>query len=106
METFGTSGTTPTVRLRLAQPVAALIHDGAIYLGSSQDEQPVVRWVAPREQGAKVLYEKYQLAGSLWPNNNGATSSKVITPGLLAQQAQQQAQQQGAAADGAGPAGG
>jgi hypothetical protein len=106
METFGTSGTKPTVRLRLAQPVPALIHDGAIYLGSSQDEQPVVRWVAPREQGAKVLYQKYQLAGSLWPNNNGATSSKVITPGLLAQQAQQQAQQQGAAADGAGPAGG
>ena len=106
MATFGTSGTEATVRLRLSQPIAALLHDGAIYLGSSQDEQPVVRWVAPREQGATVLYEKYQLAGSLWPNNNGATSSKIITPGLLAQQAQQQAQQQGAAAGGAGPAGG
>ena len=107
METFGTSGTTPTVRLRLSQPVAALLHEGAVYLGSSQDEEPVVRWVPPREQGAKVLYGKYQLAGSLWPNNNGATSSKVITPGLLAQQAQEQlAQQQGAAAGAAGSAGG
>lgn len=97
LQTFGTSGTEGTVRLRLAQPVPALLHDGAIYLGSNQDEQPVVRWVAPREQGAKVLYEKFQLAGSLWPNNNGATSSKLITPGLLAQQAQEQlAQQQGA----------
>ncbi|MFM7068015.1 MAG: hypothetical protein ACKOYM_01020, partial [Actinomycetes bacterium] len=90
----------PTVRLRLDQPIAALIHDDVVYFASSDGDTPIVNQIPARSDAATVLYRNVQLAGSLWPNSGGATTSTLVTPGLLAQQAQQRMGAGGQAAGG------
>jgi len=95
--TIGAQAESPTVRLQLARPTQGLIHNGTIYLAGSGGEIPLVSTIERGENTQKLLYRNVQLAGALWPNQGGATTSTLVTPGLLTKQAQesQGAQQQG-----------
>jgi hypothetical protein len=80
-----------------------VIHEGVIYVTDQSEGGLKVRTV--RAQGdldAETLYEGYQVAGTTWPTDNGATQSTLISRvAVLSQQQQaQQRQAQGQAQSG------
>ncbi|UDY37971.1 hypothetical protein [Dermatobacter hominis] len=85
-----------------------MIHEGVIYVTDRDaDGDLTIRTV--RAQGdvdGETLYTGYQLAGSTWPTDNGATQSTLISRVAVISQQQQQQQQQAQGAQGGATPGG